>query len=887
MGAKKVKVKINGVWRQFIVDADRVLLDALRQDLHLTGAKQSCDRQGQCGACTVIVNGKAARSCLTKVVNLDGAEVITIEGLGTPENPHLIQEAFVLAGAVQCGYCTPGMIMAAKGLLDRNPNPTVQDIKEALRHNLCRCTGYNKIVEAVQLAGSFLRGEGSPDQLRTKPSSEPIGVSHLRPWSYLKACGAAEFSADIIVPGALELAVVRSPHYNALIKGIDTTIAELMPGVVGVMTAKDVKGTNSTGEMMADQPLLCDKHAAVLGAPIAVVAAETREQALAASGKVLIDYEIQPAFLNPAETVADDAPQIHDDQPNVCYTRRQVRGDAEEGLRPSAVRLDQHYFTQMVHQAAVEPEAAVAYLEGDGEEAQLIVIGRSITIHHHAEVLQQALGWDNIRYIEAFCGGQFGIKIDITSEGLAGAAALHFKRPVRYIPGLYESFLMTTKRHPFWMDLRLGADRDGKLTALAIDFIVDNGAYTSIGPVVVDRALEMLSGGYYFPSVSATSKLVYTNNAWGGAARGAGPPQVNFALESAMDELALELNMDPLEFRLLNVLKPGQPTSSGQIVEEWAYGACLERLRPIYEAARKVAAEYNGGPIRRGVGVAGASFGVGSAGDISNVAVELEDDGSLTIYASVADPGEGNDAMLTQIAAHVMGWPRDRINLVTRDTELTPNSGESAGSRQTYMSGRALVKALEDLKQAMKESGARTRADLVKAEKPARFLATNKVTLTGLDENGQGDPYDSRVHGVQLAEVEVNTETGEVRIVKMTAVVDPGVILNPLAVTGQIEGGMDMGAGWALREEYVLGQTKDWRTYKFPTMQTSFDMETILLESPRKNGPLGATGVGEFTLMPTAPAVNNAIFNAVGVRIRELPATPDKIRSSLAGLQRA
>ena len=879
---KNVRLEINGLQRQFIVADDLVLLDLLREELRLTGAKQSCDRKGQCGACTVIVNGKASRSCLLKVGNLDGAEILTVEGLGTPQNPHLIQEAFVLAGAIQCGYCTPGLIMATKALLDVNPNPGRDEIKQALQHNLCRCTGYSRIIEAVQLAARFLRGEARPEDLRPGLAESQIGVSHPRPWSMLKACGLAEFTADIAVPGALELAVVRSPHHNARIKHIESSAAEKLPGVVGVMTAKDIRGTNSVGIAVKDQPLLCDDLAPVLGAPVAIVAAESRKQALAAAGNVQVQYEVLPRFATPEEALAEGALEIHPGTPNLCHARRQVKGDAETALRDSAAVVSAAFYSQLIHQAPLEPEAAIAYMEGQSEDAQLVVIGRSIWIHAHVGVLQDALGWGNIRYEEAFAGGQFGIKVDITSEAIAGAAALHFQRPVRYIPSLTESMWMTTKRHPFRMKVRLGAEPDGRLSGYAIDFIVENGAYMSIGPEVVSRALGMLSGGYNIPHVLADAKLVYTNNAWGGAARGAGPPQVNFALESAMDLLAAELKMDPYEFRQINALQPGQSMSTGHVAEEWAFGACLEKIGPIYQRAREQAAAFKSGPIRRGVGLAGSSFGIGDPSDTSHVAVELEADGGLAVYASVADPGEGNDAMLTQLAAHVMGIPPEKVRLVTRNTEQTPDSGISAGSRQTYMSGKAMVSAIELLQAAMRESGAKTREDLLNQGQPTRYLATHTLPQTGMDmETGQGEVWASRCHGVQLAEVEVNLETGAVKILKMTAVVDPGTIINPLAVICQLEGGMDMGAGMALREEYVHGETVDWVTYKFPTMKTAFEMETILLESPRKGGPLGATGVGEFTLVPTHPAIVNAIADATGVRIYDMPATPEKILAAL------
>ncbi len=547
---KTIKLHVNGILHELVVNKEAVLLDVLREDLRLTGAKQSCDRKGQCGACTVIVNGQAVRSCLRKAVDLDGGEVITIEGLGTPDNPHLLQHAFVLAGAVQCGFCTPGMIMAAKALLDQNSNPSEVEIKTALSRNLCRCTGYRKIIAAVKLAGRFLRGETTPDQVRPDPAQGLLGVSMPRPTAYLRACGTAQFTADVPVREPLHLAAVRSPHHHALIKSIDTQPALDVPGVVGVMTAKDIRGSNRIKYIAPDQEVLCEQKVRVLGDPVALVAARTRTEALAGAGSVRVEYEPLAAVRTPHEALAENAPSVHEGQSNLCSTQFQIKGDVHSALEGSAAVVEADFSTQLIHQSPLEPEASVAFLEGAGDEAKLVVIGRGINIHHHVMVLQDALGWEDIRYEEAFSGGQFGIKLDITSEALAGAAALHFGRAVSYVPSLTESMWMTTKRHPMSCKIKLGASKEGLLTGLDVVFTLENGAYMSWGKAIVLRILQMLSGCYNIPTVKAVGQLVYTNNAWGGAARGAGPPQMNFALESAMNMLARKIGADPLEFRL-------------------------------------------------------------------------------------------------------------------------------------------------------------------------------------------------------------------------------------------------------------------------------------------------------------------------------------------------
>ena len=631
---KKVGFEVNGHRHEVLAGKDDVLLDFLRDGLDLTRAKQSCDRKGQCGACTVIVNDKAVLSCLTKLQSLEGAQVITVEGLGTPENPHLIQHAFVLSGAIQCGFCTPGIIMATKALLDQNRDPDEKAIKKALTRNLCRCTGYVKIFEAVKLAARFLRGEITPEEVAPKPGDSLMGVSHPRPSALAKACGIARFTADYKIPDAVEIAVVRSEVPHAKIKAIDSKGAAQMPGVLGVMTAADIKGTNRFKMIMADRPVLCSDKVRYIGDPIAVVGAHTRAQAEAAAQAIVVELEPLTVLEGPRQAMEPGAPQVHDDIANLCYTQPQIKGDAEAGLKEAAAVIEARFSTQTNHQAPLEPEATIAYWDREDEEEQprLVVVGRSINIHAHLGMLQEALGYENMTYEEAFSGGQFGIKADVISEGICAAAAIHFDKAIRYIPSLHESLLMCSKRHPFQMDVKLAADKEGKLTAYYNDMLVDNGAYYSIGHVVPYRALLMLSGSYNIPAVKALAQLVYTNNPWGSAARGAGPPQANFALECAMEMLAHKLGMDSFEFRFKNLLEPGQSKSTGRVVTEWPVDGLMEAIRPHYERAKKEAA--SGEPWQRGVGLATGSFGIGGPGDVAVATVALDADGGVSIHAA-------------------------------------------------------------------------------------------------------------------------------------------------------------------------------------------------------------------------------------------------------------
>jgi aldehyde oxidoreductase len=885
--SKKVTLTINGKKKVVTASPDLVLIDVLRNDLHLTGTKQSCDRKGQCGACTVIVDDKAVKSCLTKVAGLDGANVITVEGLGTPENPHLIQEAFVLSGAIQCGFCTPGMIMATKALLDKNNNPTDADIKKAFARNLCRCTGYTKIIEAIKLAGKFIRGETTPQKVRAAIKPGVLGISLPRPSAMIKACGLAKFGADYYIDNAIEMACAHSTEHHAKILAVDTSEAAKMPGVVGIMTAKDVPGTNVVRMMVPDQPLLCSDTTRMYGDPIAIVGAETREQARAAAAKIKIKYEKLPVMRTAREATAPGAYQIHKHGPNLCVTMPLKKGDAAKALASAKTVVEGSFTTQMNHQAPLEPEVCIAYLDGKGEKPELVIIGRSINIHASKMQLQEILGYDKIRYEEPYVGGQFGIKATLSSEQYAGAAALFFKRPVRYVPSIEESMWVSSKRHPFDMTAKLGVDAEGHITGYDIDILSNTGAYMTVAFIPISRAFNMLSSSYNIPNIGAIGKASYSNDGSGGAARGAGPPQACFALESLVDMMAEKIHMDPLEFRRMNSLKPGQSKATGMVVTQWPFPEMCDLIKPAYEKAKKAAEAYNKkatGAIRRGVGIAACSFGIADPADTGIVTLEVNPDDSITIYAAIADPGEGNDAMLTQLASHVLGIPQNKFNLYTRKTDKTVGMGPAAGSRMTFVGGGALVKAAELLRDAMKDAGSKTYAGLKKAGKPFRYegkLVAPGNPRGGNPQTGQGDSFNSDVQNIQMAEVEVNTETGAVKVLKMTTAVDAGPIINPQAFEGQLEGGMDQGVGYALREIYDGGKTKDWVTFKFPTINDNFEMELLTRETPRNPGTLGSTGIGEMTMTSTAPAVTNAIKNACGARIYNLPATPERVLAAL------
>ena len=397
-----------------------------------------------------------------------------------------------------------------------------------MARNLCRCTGYKKIIEAVQLAGRFIRGETTPEEMRSKIGKKMLGASHPRPTAMIKVCGIAQFGADIQMPlNTLELAVVYSTQHHALIKSVDTSTALKMPGVVGVMTAEDIKGTNRIRFSVPDQPVLCEDRVRVFGDPIIAIAAKTRDQARAAAASVKVEYEPLPVILSPAEATAPGAHQIHSHAPNnIVATQPLIKGDADKALKEAAATVEAEFSTQINHQAPLEPEITLAYFEGEGENPQLVIVGRSINIHLHLTHIKEAVGYTNMRYKEAFSGGQFGVKAAVTTEAITAAAALHFKHPVRFIPSLEESIFSTSKRHSYKLKIKLAADNDGHISAVFNDFTVDKGAYTLMGASAMMRTLYMMQGPYNFPNIRALGQTVYTNNAFGGAARGAGPPNL-------------------------------------------------------------------------------------------------------------------------------------------------------------------------------------------------------------------------------------------------------------------------------------------------------------------------------------------------------------------------
>ena len=877
----EVNFILNGAPRRVIVDPQKSLLKVIREDLKLTGTKDGCSA-GHCGTCAVLMDGDVVLACKIPVAKAQGKEITTIEGIGTLKNPHPLQLAFAKTGAIQCGFCTPGMIIRAKSILDKNLDPSRDEIKKALQPHICRCTGYQKIFEAIELAASYLRGKTKSIELKLTGKGT-IGQPVTRPDALEKATGTTLYAADLAVDGCVHIKVLRSPHHHAKILQIDRKETEAIPGVITVLTAEDVKGMNILKMAGDDQPILCGNKVRFIGDPVAAVVATSEEIASYALEKIEVTYEPLESVLTPEEALKEGAIKVHDDRPNLFFEQPIIHGDVKRGFSESEVVLEKTYTTQSVEHAYLENDAGVAYIHENG---QLIIMSASQNIHAHRKTIADALGLslDKVRVIQTPTGGAFGGKLDVSVGGILGLAALKLKRPVKLVYTRSETFAATPKRHPFLMKVKVGAKKDGTLMALDFDLTADGGAYKSFSNSVTQRGIIHSQGPYRFPNAHAYGKAVYTNTAFKGAMRGFGAPQVAFAIESILDELAVELKMDPLALRMKNGFVKGDTTICGQALDHTiGFQECMETLKPLYEKAINEAKSNTTNEMKRGVGLGGVWFGPGrSAPDQSEAWAELLPDDSLQVWIAASDMGQGTDTMFWQIAAETMGFPLEKVKVFTTDTEITPDGNFSAGSRQTYVSGRAVQMAVEELKKAMDENGVKTYREMEAKGLPTLYKAINKPVTSRPDpKTGQGVPWETYSFGIQMAEVAVEVKTGRVNVLKITSVHDLGTVINIQNVEGQLHGGIYMGLGYALMEEFIYTKTDSFAKFKVPRAKDMPDMEVITLNIPRKKGPFGASGTAEYADVPTAPAIANAVYNACGARIRDLPMTQEKIKKAL------
>src|SRR5271165_1109135 len=902
---KRTLLNVNGVDRWIVAEKTATLAQVLREQMLLTGCKICCE-DGQCGACTVIIDGKPDRCCTTKLEKLaPGAKILTIEGLGSPENLHPLQVAWMAHGGAQCGVCTPGFIMSAKVLLDHNLSPTRAAVRAWFNRNrnLCRCTGYKQLIDAVMDAASMLRGELTADQVmaKVKDNGSILGTRYQRPSALAKVTGAWDFGADVALrmpANTLRLALVQAEVSHANIKGIDTTEADRMPGVAKVITWKDVKGKNAITGLITfptnkgdgwDRPILCKEKVFQFGDAIAIVAADTVEHARAAADKVKVDLEVLPAYMSGFAALAPDAIEIHPGVPNVYYEQGVVKGDETKAFfAKAAATVDITTYCSRQPHLHLEPDCGEAFVDDDGV---LTILSKSIGIHLHHAMICPGIGVapEKLRLIQNPSGGTFGYKFSPTMEALLGVAALATGRPVSLVYSQYQNITYTGKRSPGNVNIKLACNAEGKLTAKETDWWIDHGPYSEFGDLLTVRQAQFIGAGYHLENIRGHGRTIATNHAWGSAFRAYGSPQSFLASEIAMDMLAEQMGEDPFEFRYKNLYNDASTTPTGQKPDVLVLSKLFDLMRPKYHEAKKRCAELSTDEKKRGVGLSLGIYGCGLDGpDSSEARVELTPAG-VTVYSTWEDHGQGADLGSLTMAHEVLraaGFKPEQIKLVMNDTIL-PNSGPAGGSRSNVFTGNATRVAAEMLLSAMRKPGGgyRNHAEMVEEKIPLVYDGNWVAAACSAcsSETGQGAPFPVYMYEVFMPEVEVDMESGEAKVVKFTTAVDVGTIINRATVDGQIYGGLAQGIGLALTEDFDdLEVHTNLLDCGIPyPKDVPDDIEILYLETPRADGPFGAAGVGEAPLTAPHPAILNAIYNACGVRIFKVPALPESIKKGL------
>ncbi len=898
-------ITVNAIPKMAVAAPDSTLAEYLREQLFLTGTKIGCG-QGQCGACNVILNGKLVKSCVTKMKQVpEGADIITIEGVGDPNNLHPIQMAWIAHGGAQCGFCSPGFIVSSLALLKANPAPSREDVRAWFEKNknACRCTGYKPLVDAVMDAAKVLRGEMSRDELVFKMPADGriFGTKFPRPTAVAKVTGLLDYGADAglkLPEGSLRLALVQAEVSHANIKGIDVSAAEKAPGVYKVITHKDIKGKNRITGLITfptnkgdgwDRPILCDEKVFQYGDAIAIVCADTEKNAKAAAELVKVDLEELPAYMSAPAAMAEDAIEIHPGTPNIYYIQKIAKGDETAPIFEKAdVVVEDDFFVGRQPHLPIEPDVGFAYMNDEGK---LVIHSKSIGLQLHGLMIAPGMGVEpeNLVMVQNPAGGTFGYKFSPTMEALVGSAALVTGKPCFLNYTYKQQQQYTGKRSPFFMNVRFAADKEGKLLAMESDWSVDHGPYSEFGDLLTLRGAQFIGAGYDIPSIRGEGRTVCTNHAWGSAFRGYGAPQSEFASECLMDILAEKLGVDPLELRYKNVYRQGSKTPTGQDPEVYSLPELLDNIRPKYKAALEKAKKESTAAVKKGVGISIGVYGCGLDGpDASEAWVELNADDTVTIYNCWEDHGQGADAGTLGTAHEVLyhaGVTPDRIKLVMNDSSKAPNSGPAGGSRSQVVTGQAVRVGCEALVAAMKKPDGtyRTYAEMAADKIPTRQIGKWSAPANACDENGQGSPFCVYMYGVFMAQVAVEMATGKTTVEKMTLAADVGKVVSKLVVDGQLYGGLAQGIGLALSEDFE--DIKKHSTIKGAGIPYATDIpdeiELIYVETPRKDGPHGAGGCGELPLTSPHAAVINAINNACGARVKALPALPEKVLAAM------
>ncbi|PRY10250.1 molybdopterin-dependent oxidoreductase [Kineococcus rhizosphaerae] len=907
-----MKITVNGRERTVEPRAGQCLRTLLRENTHVE-VKKGCD-SGDCGACTVLVDGSPLHSCLYPAQRAAGREITTVSGLGTPEDLSEVQRRFVDAAGFQCGFCTAGMVVTASTFTDEQR----ADLDEHLKGNLCRCTGYRSIREAI-----------TSEALEPAVFSGTVGQSVAAPAAARIVTGRERYTLDHedgeVPAGLLHLAVLRSPHAHARVTGVDTAAARAVPGVHLVLTHEDVPQTlYSTGrhENRLDDPddtLVLDPVVRYHGQRVAVAVAETLAAAEEALRRVVVDYEVLPAVFDPEQALAPGAPAIHGDkdaarsriadpQRNLVAELHGGVGDVERALAEAEVTVSGTWRTQRVSHAALETHAAVSWLD---EQGRLTVRTSTQVPFLVRDELARLLGLarDEVRVLSPRVGGGFGGKQELLVEDLVGLATLRTGRPVQYETTRQDTLKHLPTRHPFRVTVRLGADRDGTLTALAVEVLSNAGAYGNHSPGVMFHSCHESIATYRCENKRVDARAVYTNTVPSGAFRGYGLGQVVFALESAMDELAGKLGLDPYELRRRNVVVPGDPFVATSYPQEHregddglrygSYGLdqCLDLAEEA--VARDGLPTPPGENWRTGTGMALAMIATTPPrGHFADTVVRLLADGTWELNVGTAEFGNGTSTVHHQIAVSALGTTSDRLRLRQSDTDVVAHDTGAFGSAGSVVAGKALLLACEEVAAQVRAVGAELLGcgpDQVVLEPTAVSAASRSVDLAEVHaafhrrhghgpqaEGADGATLRSVAFNVQAFRVAVDVDSGQVRILRSVQAVDAGTVLNPAQLRGQVEGGVAQGIGATLFEEVRVGPdgqspTQSLREYYLPRLDDVPETEVLFADTYDSIGPLGAKSMSEAPFNPVAPALANAVHDAVGRRFRELPLSADRV----------
>ncbi len=840
------RFKING--NEFLVEDDKNLLDYIRDELDITSLKNGC-KEGACGACMILVDKKKMRACLMTTKKADKKEILTVEGLSDREKD-VYTYCFQKAGAVQCGFCTPGMVISAKALLDENLQPARADVKKAIKGNLCRCTGYKKIEDAILMAAAFFKED---KEIPRESFTGKVGERTFRPDAAVKINGTAKFADDLKAEGMVYGSALRSRYPRALVRDIDISKALKHPKVVKIVLAEDVPGDRTIGHLTQDWPALIAKGEVTryLGDSLALVAATTKEALEEIKELIQVEYAELTPMLSPEEALSDKAENIHEGG-NIYRTELIRRGNVETALIESAYVVKNTYQTPHQEHAFLEPESALALWEED----VLTVYTGGQSVYDEYREIGKLLGIpkEKLRIKSAYVGGGFGGKEDMSVQHHAALLAYLAKVPVKVTLTREESLIVHPKRHPMKMELTTGCDKNGKLTAMRLELIADTGAYASLGGPVLQRACTHAAGPYNYQNIDIIGKSIYTNNVPSGAFRGFGVTQTMFATECNINMLAEKAGLDPFEIRYLNAIRPGQVLPNGQIADEGTgLVECLDAVKDAYYA------NYENAGIACAIKNAGVGVGIPDTGRVRLVVTQ----GKVSLRTSASCMGQGIAETMRSILCETTGLtPRD-IVVAMPDTSVTPNSGTSTASRQTVITGETTRRAGQKLAEDLKN---KTLAELEGSEYYEEF-----VGITDPMGSDKQNPVSHLAYGY-ACQVVILGEDG--KVAKVIAAHDVGHAVNPSNVEGQIEGGVVMGLGYGLTEDPKVIGGRPTATYGTLGLFRATDVpeiETILVEKNRAELAFGAKGVGEIPLIPTSPAAQAAYYKRDGIFRTTLP----------------